>query len=212
MLKSLSEYPEWAPFFTRPDVVAILETIDTTVSSRSFYPESNNIFRVFSLPLQQIRVVILGQDPYPDGNATGLCFSLSPDAKKLNPSLRNIYKELGKPTQRDLTHWLTQGCFLLNTALTVEPGHAGSHLKLWRPFTELLLDYISENTKGIAWILMGAFAADFQRYTTRNRHRAFITSHPSPLSATRPFQNHPAFLGSGVFTNVNEFLEKKIEW
>jgi uracil-DNA glycosylase len=211
----------WSDFFDQEDIQKILRQISDNIVRESkdciIYPPINRVFRAFTLPLEKVRVIVIGQDPYTCGNAVGLCFSIPPGAKT-NPSLQNIYSELeneGYKLKRtgSLLHWANQGCLMLNTGLTVEKGNPESHLKFWYPFAEQLLQYVSDNTKNVAWLLMGKHAAAFKRYTDKNGHKAFITSHPSPLSAYRPFQCYPAFIGSGVFRQVNDFLgAKKIEW
>lgn len=211
----------WSDFFNREDIQKILQRISDDISEESkssvIYPPPNRVFRAFSLPLEKVRVILIGQDPYHDGNAVGLCFSIPPGAKT-NPSLQNIYNELEsegyKPKRTgSLVHWAQQGCLMLNTALTVEKGSPESHLKFWYPFAEQLLQYVSDNTKNVAWLLMGKHAAEFKKLANKNGHKIFITSHPSPLSAYRPFQSYPAFIGSGVFKQVNDFLDTgKIEW
>jgi len=207
---------KWQDFFDQKDIQKILQEISEQISNQIVYPSPNRVFRAFNLPLDKIKVVIIGQDPYFDGNAVGVCFSIPP-GRRINPSLQNIYTELeseGFSPQRtgSLLHWVEQGCLMLNTALTVEKNNAESHLAFWRPFAEKVLQYISLHTKNVAWILMGKHAASFQHCAQRNGHKAFITSHPSPFSARRPFQNYPAFIGSGIFQQVNDFLDKQIKW
>lgn len=211
----------WKTFFEKEDIREILKKISTDIFHESkdcvIYPSPNHVFRAFSLPLEKIKIVVLGQDCYHDGNAVGICFSIPPGAK-INPSLTNIYNELeseGYLPKRtgSLLNWVNQGCIMLNTALTVEKGSPESHLKFWYPFAEKILEYISVNTKNVAWLLMGKHAASFKYCADRNGHKAFITSHPSPLSAYRPYQNYPAFIGSGIFREINKFLgKKKIKW
>ena len=208
----------WKEFFLQKDILQILKYISDNLSNKCIvYPSPNNVFRAFNLPLEKIKVIIIGQDPYHNGNAVGICFSIPPDSK-INPSLVNIYNELEnegyKPKRTgSLLHWVNQGCFMLNTALTVEKGNPECHLKCWYPFTKQILDYISKNTHRVAWFLMGKHAAGFKDYALVNGHKSFITSHPSPLSAYRPYQNYPGFIGSGVFKRINKFLgDEKIEW
>jgi uracil-DNA glycosylase len=211
----------WSKFFQSEEVQKILEKISNEISQRTeeciVYPPIYRVFRAFNLPFKNIRVIIIGQDPYHCGNAVGICFSIHPGAK-MNPSLLNIYAELEREGYHpkktgSLMHWLNQGCLMINTALTVEKGNPESHLEFWYPFTEMLLRYVSENTNNVAWLLMGKHAAEFSYLAEKNGHKAFITSHPSPLSAYRPFRTYPAFVGSGVFKEVNNFLgSAKIEW
>jgi len=186
------------------------------------YPSINQVFRSFIL-LNKIKVVILGQDPYHsgtteyDGSAVGYCFSVS-HGNRINPSLRNIYKELKLENydvneNGDLTHWVDQGCFMINTALTVEKGCADSHTAFWHDFTERVIKYVSENCADVVWLLMGAKAHKFSKFI---RHKVFCTSHPSPFSAHKGNNKINAFIGSGVFDKINKQLEKygrkKIKW
>lgn len=213
---------EWSEFFTKHDDIlkSISDQIDERIKKEIVvYPPINLVFRAFSLPINRIRVVILGQDCYHDGNAVGLCFSVPPNAKT-NPSLRNIYDELEregyKPNRNNsLSHWADQGCFMINTALTVEEKRPESHLHIWYSFSEKVIQEVSEKTKGVAWLLMGSKALEFQKYINLDRgHRSFVTSHPSPFSANKGFRDHPAFIGSGVFKEINTFLgsNKEIRW
>lgn len=192
------------------------------------YPPVNQVFRSF-IPLEKIKVVILGQDPYHsgttefDGSAVGYCFSVLP-GNRINPSLRNIYKELKNEDydvkeDGDLSHWVDQGCFMLNTALTVEKGCADSHTAFWYDFTEKVIKYIVDNCTNVVWLLMGSKAYKFGVLIPKegeSRHSVFCTSHPSPLSATRSTNWIPAFIGSFVFNGINEKLKKygkrKIKW
>ena len=201
----------------KPHIKDVSEFLKTECKDKTIYPPIEKVFRAFCVPIEGVRVVIVGQDCYHDGNAVGLCFSI-PKRRTINPSLRNIYKELEMEGYRpkkdgDLSFWAKQGCLMLNTALTVEQSRAGSHLAIWKKSAETILEYISDNTSGVAWILFGKEASRCLKYTEVNGHRAFVSSHPSPLSASRPFQKYPAFLGSGIFRSVDKFLEdKKISW
>jgi uracil-DNA glycosylase len=198
-------------------VKKVSDFLKTECKDKVVYPPIERVFRAFCVPIERVRVVIVGQDCYHDGNAVGLCFSI-PKKRAINPSLRNIYKELeleGYHPEKDgdLSFWAKQGCLMLNTALTVIQSSPGSHLAIWKKSSEVILEYISNNTRGVAWILFGKEASQCLKYTGVNGHRAFVTSHPSPLAANRPFQNYPPFLGSGIFRSVDKFLEdKKISW
>lgn len=165
----------WSDFFNREDIQKILQRISDDISEESkssvIYPPPNRVFRAFSLPLEKVRVILIGQDPYHDGNAVGLCFSIPPGAKT-NPSLQNIYNELEsegyKPKRTgSLVHWAQQGCLMLNTALTVEKGSPESHLKFWYPFAEQLLQYVSDNTKNVAWLLMENTLPSLRNWPTK---------------------------------------------
>lgn len=208
----------WEDFFTRDDVSTILYDISTELSEKyrdvKIYPDIDRVFRAF-IPLEKIRCVILGQDPYHDGAATGICFSVSKDSK-INPSLRNIYKQLDSEgfvgvRNGSLNGWKDQGCLMLNTALTVVKGRPDSHILLWRKFTEKLLKYIAENTENIAWLLMGNKAINYKDFAG-DSHQVFCTSHPSPFSANKKIKDYPAFIGCNVFTNINKFLKTPINW
>ena len=215
---------EWLPFFQRDDIKEILTEISDRLTQDNerftIYPEINRVFRAFSVALEDISVVVLGQDPYHNGNAVGICFSVPPN-EKINPSLRNIYTELEREDFKvekngDLSPWAKQGCFMINTALTVRKGIPDSHTHFWRKFTQELVKFVVKNSKNVAWLLMGSKALYFEKFIKGNGHEPFITSHPSPFSAHKNFRSYPAFLGSGVFREINDFLkenEKKcVRW
>lgn len=179
------------------------------------YPPEDEVFAAFKqTPLAQLKVVILGQDPYHGaGQAHGLCFSV-PQGIKLPPSLRNIYKaihhdypEFQPPEHGDLTHWAEQGVLLLNTVLTVEEGKAHSHASWgWERFTDKVIAQINEHCEGIVFMLWGAHAQKKGALIDRQRHHVLTAVHPSPLSA------HRGFLTCGHFKQANELLTKPIVW
>jgi uracil-DNA glycosylase len=183
------------------------------------YPPSDQIFTAFNLtPVKNIKVVILGQDPYhgPD-QAHGLSFSVPSSIKKLPPSLKNIYKELntdlGLPiaTSGDLTPWARQGVLLLNAMLTVERKNAGSHQKQgWEIFTNKVIQLISEHCEGVVFVLWGSYAQKKEVLIDESKHLVLKGIHPSPLSA------HRGFFGSKPFSQINTYLDQKlnasIEW
>ena len=185
----------------------------------SFYPAGKDLFKAFNLtPLDQLKVVILGQDPYHGPNqAHGLCFSV-PESIKPPPSLINIFKELtddlGMKTKRangNLESWARQGVFLLNTTLTVEKSKPLSHQKLgWDIFTDKVISVINEVKDHVVFILWGAFAQSKRDLIVSNRHLILTAPHPSPLSA------HRGFFGSKPFSKTNAFLVSKqidiIQW
>jgi uracil-DNA glycosylase len=168
------------------------------------------VFSAFdATPLSDIKVVILGQDPYHgEGQAHGLCFSVLPEVKKLPPSLKNIYKELvtdingfTTPEHGYLQGWAEQGVFLLNTVLTVEQGQAHSHKHLgWEQFTDNVIAHINEHCQGVVFILWGAHAQKKGKSIDRQRHHVLAGPHPSPLSA------HRGFFGCQHFSKTNELL------
>ena len=172
------------------------------------YPPSEEIFSAFHLtPLEQVKVVILGQDPYHDnGQAHGLAFSV-PDGMKIPPSLRNIYKELASdlnvnpPSGGNLTAWALQGVLMLNTVLTVRAHQAGSHRKKgWEDFTDEVIKAVNENAAHCVFVLWGAPAQNKLPLIDSSRHTVITSAHPSPLSA------HRGFLGSRPFSRINAAL------
>lgn len=171
-----------------------------------FLPESRDIFRSLELPPDQVRVVIVGQDPYPNPkHAMGLAFSVNPDTQPLPASLRNIFTELEndlgyKRTNGDLSDWSEQGVMLLNRTLTVAPLKAGSHQKLgWERFTQSIVEYVAKN--GAIGILWGKQALELAEYF--NKDCVITAAHPSPLSAYR------GFFGSKPFSTANSILARK---
>lgn len=214
----------WSSFFIShsQELYRISEEIKTEAHGATIYPPIHQVFRAF-IPMEKIKVVIIGQDPYHNGSAVGLCFSVKP-GNKINPSLRSIYKELKdegyNPTENgDLIHWADQGCMMLNTALTVEKGCPEVHLAFWYEFTEMVIREVATYCKNVAWLLMGSKALAFKDCINQTHdvgHEIFITSHPMPLSAYKGFRGHSAFMGSGVFRQINTFLAKKgrnpIKW
>lgn len=219
-------YPiQWAEFFERKDVkeslVAVSQKIEADAKAdKVVYPSPEVVFRTFTLPIDKIRVVIVGQDVYHDGAAVGLCFSIPP-RKKINPSLHNIYTELeneGYSVEKtgDISHWHKQGCFMYNVGLTTREAVPGAHIKEWQSFSKKVLEEIAKKGKNIAWLLMGAFAQEFipvvKQYSA-NKHETFVTTHPSGLSAYKDSAKAPAFIGSNIFTAIDDFLgAKKINW
>ena len=163
------------------------------------FPDPENIFRCFSYcNPEDIKVVILGQDPYHgDGQATGLCFGVN-EGIKHPPSLKNIEKELESDIgcelgDSTLEGWARQGVLLLNSALTVRRKSPGSHMAIWSDFTEYIIRYLNVMHKDILFIAWGAFAYDRLRYINEEKHTLIVSSHPSPFSAWRKLTNFPAF-------------------
>lgn len=190
-----------------------------------YYPSKDNIFRVFQMPLKNIKVVILGQDPYPTPKmATGLAFE-NGIPERIPPSLKVIYKEILNSTNMvgDISNWTSQGVFLLNTALTVESGRAGSHLVYWKEFIDTVIRYISKNQKCI-WLLWGKYAQQYQNIISSklivNRYdRQLIEEIPisdynyvitAPHPAAEIYQNGNAgFYGCDCFYKSNIILTKQ---
>ena len=192
--------------------------VDEKAKGKAIFPASQRWFAAFdSTPFEQVKVVILGQDPYHGpGQAHGLCFSVPPEIK-IPPSLVNIYKELASdldisiPTQGCLEHWAQQGVLLLNATLTVENGQAGSHQnKGWETFTDRAIQVLNEQREGLVFILWGAYAQKKGAFIDTQRHLVIKSPHPSPLSAYR------GFFGSRPFSKTNAYLKsnnkKAIDW
>lgn len=196
----------WIEFFTQPRVQTVLETISDELEAKSaltLYPPITDVFRAFYLtPFHQVRAVLIGMDPYHNGNATGLCFEV-PAGRPVNPSLQMIFRELGVSTT-DLTQWARGGILMLNMALTVEAGTPGAHLQLWSEFSELLVRYLSQHKPEVHWILLGRDAHRVAQWIDPATSSNYIhcASHPMPLAASRPCGPHPPFLGSGILSRV----------
>ena len=183
------------------------------------YPHPKNIFRAFDLtPFENVRVVILGQDPYHGtGQAIGLSFAVN-DGVRLPPSLQNIFQELesdlGQPlTNRsgDLSRWAKQGVLLLNATLTVRAGQAGSHQgRGWELFTDAAIKALSDQREHLVFILWGNYARQKGAHIDRSKHLVIESAHPSPFSAAN------GFFGSKPFSKANEYLEahdiQPIDW
>lgn len=204
--------------FKKDYFLKIKEFIDEEYNSKTIYPPYEEIFNAFKLtPLDNVKVVILGQDPYHEkGQAHGLAFS-TPEGHAIPRSLKNIFKEINNeygypiPESGCLENWAKQGVFLLNTVLTVEEGKANSHSKCgWQIFTDNVIRLLNKQEKAIVFLLWGKQAEKKKELITNPNHLILITSHPSPFSARR------GFLGSNHFKKANEFLRDKgleeIEW
>ncbi len=177
-------------------------------AGKRIFPAPADRFRAFDLtPLDRVRVVILGQDPYHGaGQAHGLCFSVQPGVRP-PPSLVNIYKELqadlgiARAAHGFLDHWAEQGVLLLNTVLTVEEGQAASHRKRgWEPFTDAVIRLVSAKAEPVVFLLWGAHAQQKAALIDATRHLVLMAAHPSPLSA------RTGFFGSRPFSQANAFL------
>lgn len=182
------------------------------------FPPSKNIFNAFnSTPLDQVKVVVLGQDPYHGPNqAHGLCFSVLPGVPT-PPSLQNMFKELQRdyglpiPKHGCLQSWANQGVLLLNATLTVEQGKAGSHQgKGWETFTDKAIQLVNDKLQGVVFFLWGSYAQKKAAFINPQKHLILKAPHPSPLSA------HRGFLGCGHFSEANLYLQKlsksSVDW
>ena len=194
---------------TKGETLALQGFLDAELAAgKTIFPPQDAWFRALELtPLNKVRVVILGQDPYHGpGQAHGLCFSVPPDVRP-PPSLSNIYKELGRdlglphPPHGFLEHWARQGVLLLNSVLTVEMAKAASHSKKgWEPFTDAIIAQVNDKAEPVVFMLWGAYAHKKAANVDKSRHLLLKAAHPSPLSA------HNGFLGCKHFSQCNAFL------
>ena len=215
--------PHWKEIlrneFNKPYFQQIVLHLKTEKSqNKTIYPPGSQIFNAFdTTPIDIVKVVILGQDPYHGpGQAHGLCFSVQ-NGVPLPPSLINIFKELHEdvgapiPNHGNLTHWAEQGVFLLNASLTVRSGEPMSHSKIgWAEFTDAVIKTISSEKKGVVFLLWGRFAQDKQVLIDETRHYVLKAAHPSPLSANN------GFFGCKHFSKTNAILRQQsleaIDW
>jgi len=181
----------------------------TEKKMQTIFPKGENIFAAFNhTPFKNVKVVILGQDPYHGmGQANGLCFSVNPDVK-LPPSLKNIYKELKTdigmeiPQNGDLSSWADQGVLLLNSVLTVRAHEAASHKNQgWENFTDDVIAAISENLENVVFLLWGNYAKNKGQHINTKKHHVLTSAHPSPFSA------YNGFFGNQHFSKTNQFLK-----
>lgn len=204
--------------FKKPYFKSLTNFVKKEYNSQTIYPPAKLIFNAFnSTPFDQVKVVILGQDPYhnPD-QAHGLSFSVLPPTK-VPPSLRNIYKEIKTDigdtanTSGDLTHWAKQGVLLLNATLTVRAHQANSHQKQgWEDFTNTVIKTISNQRKGVVFLLWGNYAKRKNTLIDHQKHLILEAPHPSPFSA------YSGFFGCQHFSQANTYLasngQKEINW
>lgn len=194
--------------FDKPYFGTLTEFVKNEYKTTTIYPRGDMIFNAFEqCPFDQVKVVILGQDPYHEpGQAHGLCFSVQ-DGVRFPPSLMNIFKEiesdLNKPYPKsgDLTRWAQQGVLLLNATLTVRAHQAGSHQnKGWEQFTDAVIHRLAEQKEGLVFILWGSYAQRKGEFIDSRRHLVLKSVHPSPLSA------HRGFFGNHHFSKANSYL------
>lgn len=206
------------PEFEKEYFVKLTEFVRTEYTRTTIYPPARLIFNAFDhCPFNEVKVVIIGQDPYHGPNqAHGLCFSVAEGVPN-PPSLQNIFKEiqsdLGKPipANGDLTRWANQGVLLLNATLTVEAHKAGSHQRQgWEQFTDAAIRTLAEERENLVFILWGAYAQKKGAFIDRERHLVLSSAHPSPLSA------YNGFFGNKHFSRANEYLAShgiaEIDW
>jgi len=204
--------------FDKPYFEKLVGTLHAEkAAGKTIYPPGSKIFRAFDLtPVDKVKVVILGQDPYHNpGEAMGLSFSV-PQGVRTPPSLKNIFKEIeddlgirmsGSP---DLTPWANQGVMMLNAILTVEAHQAASHSRIgWEQFTDAVIRYLSDNCEGIVFLLWGNFARSKRELIDASKHHVLVAAHPSPLA-------RGAFFGCKHFSQTNAILtaegKEPIDW
>jgi uracil-DNA glycosylase len=215
--------PSWkarvGDWFARDDMRALAAFLRARKAAGArIYPPGPQIFAAFdATPFEQVKVVVLGQDPYHGpGQAHGLCFSVQPGVS-VPPSLENIFKEihrdlgLPRPDHGYLMPWAHRGVLLLNAVLTVEEGRAGAHQgKGWEGFTDHVVDTLNREREGLVFLLWGSYAQAKGKVIDPRRHRVLKAPHPSPLSA------HRGFIGCGHFSAANDYLARQgqtpIDW
>lgn len=212
-------------YFSSKDFIYLANKVAELREKTTVFPSRQDVFKVFRLtPFNEVRCVILAMDPYPiEGQADGLAFSNS-KSNTISPSLKNILKEIddefpenrdiishGRLDLQDLSRWSKQGVLLLNAALTVEKGKAGSHLELWKPFTIKVLQTL--NTKNdIIWLFLGKESQKFTKFITNLSHTVILGVHP----AAEAYSQNAGFFGSNCFKKINfELLarnRKEVIW
>jgi uracil-DNA glycosylase len=215
--------PSWkarvGDFLSRPEMLRLSEFLRAELrAGKTIYPPPRCIFAALdTTPFDQVKVVILGQDPYHGpGQAHGLCFSVLPGVPP-PPSLENIFAEIrrdlgiARPDHGCLIPWARQGVLLLNAVLTVERGLAGSHQgKGWEGFTDNIIDHLNREREGLVFLLWGSYAQAKGALIDARRHLVLKAPHPSPLSA------HRGFIGCGHFSKANQWLSENsqpaIDW
>ena len=215
-------HPSWAAQlqseFDAPYFKQLTDFVRHEYAQGTCYPPGNEIFNAFNLcPFPQVKVVIIGQDPYHGpGQAEGLCFSVK-DGVRMPPSLVNIFKEIEADTGRpmpatgSLRRWAEQGVLLLNATLTVREHQAASHAGHgWETFTDAAIRALAESKEHLVFILWGSYAQKKGAFIDRNKHLVFTSAHPSPLSA------YNGFFGNKHFSRTNDYLkahgETEINW
>ena len=195
--------------FDKPYFEALTDFVRMEYQRVQCYPPGKLIFNAFNLcPFDQVKVVLIGQDPYHEpGQAMGLCFSVN-DGIPFPPSLQNIFKEIhddtgaSVPASGNLTRWAQQGVMLLNATLTVREHQAGSHQGHgWETFTDAVIKVLAEQREHLVFILWGSYAQRKGAFIDRSRHLVLQSAHPSPLSAYR------GFFGNKHFSQANEYLK-----
>ncbi|WP_066218084.1 uracil-DNA glycosylase [Formosa haliotis] len=221
MLKMIDKswLPLLEPEFNKPYFKSLWHFVEEEYETGVCYPPKSDIFNAFnSCAFQDVKVVILGQDPYHgEGQANGLCFSVA-DGIPHPPSLKNIFKEIESdlgttyPVSGNLERWAKQGVLLLNATLTVREHMAGSHQKKgWETFTDHVISLINSEKEGVVFLLWGGFAKKKSKLIDANKHHILTSGHPSPLSANRGY-----WFGNKNFSATNFLLAQNkrpvVEW
>ena len=211
----ISVHSSWQAFFheetQKEYFISLMDAVDKEYEAFTCFPPKDSIFKAFQqFALEDLKVVIIGQDPYHGvGEANGLCFSVN-DGIAIPPSLKNIFLEINNeydrlffPTTGNLEPWAQQGVLLLNATLTVRKDLANSHKHLpWQEFTDSVIHYIANNSEHIVFMLWGSFAQKKGKKIDRTKHLVLESGHPSPLSANRGF-----WFGNNHFKTANEYLQ-----
>lgn len=202
-----SIHKSWMPIFDKYEF-----DLESIYEEGEVYPPKPFVFRVFQKDVKDIKILLLGQDPYHSpGQAHGLSFSV-PDGEKIPPSLKNIYKELKMnfPERNyqfetgNLEQWFNrEHIFLLNSSLTVKKGQAGSDMDIWEEFTNNVIQFVSEQNEQCVFLLLGNYAKSKSKFI-KNKSKIVAEVHPSPLAR--------GFIGSNVFTRVEQVLGKEVNW
>lgn len=209
---------ELEPELEKPYFKEIMHQVDEERTMHQVFPPEEDVFTALKLtPFDQVKVVVIGQDPYHDDQqAHGLSFSVLPGVK-IPPSLRNIYKELAEdvgctiPNHGYLKKWADQGVLMLNAVLTVRAHEAGSHSKFgWQNFTDRIIEVLNDRKEPVIFLLWGNYARSKKKLIDETKHHIIESAHPSPLSARR------GFFGSKPFSRINEILNdngyESIDW
>lgn len=208
-------HDSWKPYlqdeFNKPYFKDLVNFVKNEYANNECFPPGKQIFNAFNYcPFENVKVVIIGQDPYHGyGQANGLCFSVN-NGMSHPPSLINIFKEIEQdlgipyPKSGDLSRWAEQGVLLLNATLTVRSGQAGSHQnKGWETFTDAVIKIISDKKENVIFLLWGGYAKQKTKYIKAAKHKILISGHPSPLSANRGY-----WFGNKHFSKTNFLLEQ----
>lgn len=208
----------WKPYleseFSKPYFKDLTDFVKDEYAKHDCFPPDHQIFNAFEhCHFNDVKVVIIGQDPYHDvGQANGLCFSVN-DGIKHPPSLKNIFKEIetdlgiAYPTSGNLLRWASQGVLLLNATLTVRAHEAGSHQsKGWEMFTDTIIKMLSNEKENIVFMLWGGYAKKKTKLIDKSKHHILESGHPSPLSANRGF-----WFGNRHFSKTNYLLEQALQ-